>query len=157
LERLAATDRLHGDLGLELGAMGAAFAHRWEPPLRGSAPPHRLTKGPDQKTQTTSDRPPPTLCCATPNSLPATQGQRYKDHRALDIMRAEITPQLRKLWATRLRTAPRAANYSAGTCTSQYRDEQPDWLHFWSSFPSRCRLIATQRTHQSPFHVLHSN
>jgi hypothetical protein len=27
LERLAATDRLHGDLGLELGAMGAAFAH----------------------------------------------------------------------------------------------------------------------------------
>jgi hypothetical protein len=34
--------------------MGAAFAHRWEPPLRGSGPPHRLTKGPVQKTQTTS-------------------------------------------------------------------------------------------------------
>jgi hypothetical protein len=40
LERLAATDRLHGDLGLELGAMGAAFAHRWNP-LSGAVP--RLT------------------------------------------------------------------------------------------------------------------
>ena len=29
LDRLAATDRLHGDLGLELGAMGAALAHWW--------------------------------------------------------------------------------------------------------------------------------
>jgi hypothetical protein len=25
------------------------------------------------------DRPPPALCCATPASLPATQGQRSKD------------------------------------------------------------------------------
>jgi hypothetical protein len=57
LERLAATDRLHGDLGLELGAMGAAFAHRWDPPLRGSAPPHRLTMEPVQKSQTTSAQP----------------------------------------------------------------------------------------------------
>ena len=31
LDRLAATDRLHGDPGLELGAVGAALAHRWEP------------------------------------------------------------------------------------------------------------------------------
>ena len=31
LDRLAATDRLHGDLGLELGAVGAALAHWWEP------------------------------------------------------------------------------------------------------------------------------
>ena len=31
LDRLAATDRLHGDPGLELGTVGAALAHRWEP------------------------------------------------------------------------------------------------------------------------------
>ena len=31
LDRLAATDRLHGDPGLELGAMSAALAHWWEP------------------------------------------------------------------------------------------------------------------------------
>lgn len=54
LERLATTDRLHGDLGLELRAMGAAFAHRWEPPFRGGAPPHRLTMDLVQKNQTTS-------------------------------------------------------------------------------------------------------
>jgi hypothetical protein len=30
-DRLAATDRFHGDSGLELGAMGAALADRWEP------------------------------------------------------------------------------------------------------------------------------
>ena len=53
LERLAATDRLHGDLGLELGAMGAAFAHGWEPPLRGGAPPHRLKMNPVQKNHAT--------------------------------------------------------------------------------------------------------
>jgi hypothetical protein len=37
LDRLAATDRLHGDPGLELGAMGAALTHRWEP-LSGAVP-----------------------------------------------------------------------------------------------------------------------
>ena len=31
LDRLAATDRLHGNLGLELGTVGAALVHRWEP------------------------------------------------------------------------------------------------------------------------------
>ena len=31
LDRLAATDRLHGDSGLELRAVCAALAHRWEP------------------------------------------------------------------------------------------------------------------------------
>ena len=31
LDRLAATDRLHGDSGLELRAVGAALAHWWEP------------------------------------------------------------------------------------------------------------------------------
>jgi hypothetical protein len=55
LERLAATDRLHGDLGLELGAMGAVLAYRWEPPFKGGAPPQRLTLNPVQKTQSTSD------------------------------------------------------------------------------------------------------
>ena len=34
LDRLTATDRLHGDLGLELGAAGTALARRWEPPSR---------------------------------------------------------------------------------------------------------------------------
>ena len=37
LDRLAATDRLHGDPGLEFGAVSAAFAHRWEP-LSGAVP-----------------------------------------------------------------------------------------------------------------------
>ena len=37
LDRLAATDRLHGDPGLELGAVGAALAHWWEP-LSGAVP-----------------------------------------------------------------------------------------------------------------------
>ena len=54
LERLAATDRLHGDLGLERGTMGLALAHGWEPPSRGGAPPQRLTMGPVQKSQTNS-------------------------------------------------------------------------------------------------------
>ena len=54
LDRLAATDRLHGDPGLELGTVGAAFAHRWEPPFRGGAPPQRLTMGAVQESQTSS-------------------------------------------------------------------------------------------------------
>ncbi len=37
LDSLAATDRLHGDPGLELGAVGAALAHWWEP-RSGAAP-----------------------------------------------------------------------------------------------------------------------
>ena len=37
LERLATTDRLHGDPGLELGAVGSAFALGWEP-LSGVVP-----------------------------------------------------------------------------------------------------------------------
>jgi hypothetical protein len=54
LERLATTDRLHGDLGLEFGAKGAPFAHRWEPPSRGGALPNRLTMGLAQKSHSTS-------------------------------------------------------------------------------------------------------
>jgi hypothetical protein len=37
LDRLAATDGLHGDSGLELGAVGAALIHWWEP-LSGAVP-----------------------------------------------------------------------------------------------------------------------
>jgi len=54
LDRLAATDRLHGDPGLELGTVGAALAHRWVPLFRGGAPPQRLTMGAVQESQTTS-------------------------------------------------------------------------------------------------------
>jgi hypothetical protein len=54
LDRLAATDRIYGDPGLELGTVGAALAHRWEPPFRGGAPPQRLTMGAVQKNQSTS-------------------------------------------------------------------------------------------------------
>ena len=54
LDRLAATNRLHGDSGLEFGTVGAALAHEWSPHFRGGTPPQRLTMGPVQKNQTTS-------------------------------------------------------------------------------------------------------
>jgi hypothetical protein len=66
LDRLAATDRLHANPGLELGAVSTAVAHRWEPPSRGSTPPQRLTMGPVRKT-----RPPHWLGCRPPLHLPA--------------------------------------------------------------------------------------
>ena len=50
LDRLAATDRLHGDSGLEFGTVGAALAHEWEPHFRGGTPPQRLTMGPFRST-----------------------------------------------------------------------------------------------------------
>jgi hypothetical protein len=53
LDRLAATNRLHGDSGLELRAVGAALANGWESQIRGGTPPQRLTMGPVQKNQTT--------------------------------------------------------------------------------------------------------
>ena len=53
LDRLAATDRLHGDPGLELGTVSAALAHGWEPPFRGGAPTQRLTIGAVQESQST--------------------------------------------------------------------------------------------------------
>jgi hypothetical protein len=34
--------------------VGAAFAHRWEAPFKGNAPPQMLTMGAVQKNQTTS-------------------------------------------------------------------------------------------------------
>ncbi len=39
LDRLAATDRHHGDPGLELGTVRAALTHRWKPRIRGGTPP----------------------------------------------------------------------------------------------------------------------
>ncbi len=55
LDRLAATDCLHGDPGLELGAMGQAFVcSSVGAPVRGRTPPQRLTIGPAQKSQITS-------------------------------------------------------------------------------------------------------
>ena len=42
LDRLSASDRLHGDPGLELGAIGAALAHVVGAPFRGGTPPHKL-------------------------------------------------------------------------------------------------------------------
>jgi hypothetical protein len=38
LDRLAANDRLHGDSGLELRAVGSALAYWWEPLLGGGYP-----------------------------------------------------------------------------------------------------------------------
>ena len=37
MDRLAATYRLDGDPGLELGTVGAELTHRWEP-LSGAVP-----------------------------------------------------------------------------------------------------------------------
>ena len=54
LECHATRNRLHGDLGLGLGAVGAAVAHRWEPPLRGGGPTQRVTMDHVQKSQTTT-------------------------------------------------------------------------------------------------------
>ena len=45
LDRLAATDRLHGDLGLEFGTVGAALAHEWEPPFQGRYPASEVNDG----------------------------------------------------------------------------------------------------------------
>ena len=35
LDHLAATVRIYGDTGIEIGVGGAAFAHRWELPRKG--------------------------------------------------------------------------------------------------------------------------
>jgi hypothetical protein len=54
LKGLAATDRLHGDLGFKLWVVGASGAHCWKAHGWGGAPPQRLTMDPAQKSQTTS-------------------------------------------------------------------------------------------------------
>lgn len=53
LNCLAATDRLHGNPGLEHGTMSTAFGHGWGP-FQGGALPQRLTMEAVQRTQTTS-------------------------------------------------------------------------------------------------------
>lgn len=45
LDRLEATDRLHGGSGLELGTMGAALAHEWESPCQGRIPASKVNDG----------------------------------------------------------------------------------------------------------------
>jgi hypothetical protein len=55
LTGLAAADRFHSDLCLELWTMGSTVAHRWEDLGWGGAPPQRLTMDPVQKSQTTKE------------------------------------------------------------------------------------------------------
>ena len=59
LDRLEATDRLHGDSGLEFGTVGAALAHEWETPFQGRYPASEVNDGtcpakPDQLTSSSS-------------------------------------------------------------------------------------------------------
>ena len=69
LQSLTATDRLHGDPSVERRNVGSAFANRWEPLVRGGAPPHRLTMGPLQKGQSTSVCQPPLSILPTMKSV----------------------------------------------------------------------------------------
>lgn len=45
LNRLAFTDRLHGDPSLELGSVGAALSYQWEPPLQERYPASEVNDG----------------------------------------------------------------------------------------------------------------
>jgi hypothetical protein len=45
LNRFAATDRLHGVSGFELGTVRASLAHRWEPPFQGRYPASDVNDG----------------------------------------------------------------------------------------------------------------
>ena len=45
LDRLTGTDRLHGDSGLELGAVGTALAYRLELPLQEQYPASAFNDG----------------------------------------------------------------------------------------------------------------
>ena len=49
LDRLAATDRLHGDSGLEFGTVSAALANEWEPLFQGRYSASEVKIGPVQK------------------------------------------------------------------------------------------------------------
>lgn len=49
LNRLSATDRLHGDSVLELGTVGGGLAYSWQIRFRGGATPQRLMMGIAQK------------------------------------------------------------------------------------------------------------
>jgi hypothetical protein len=46
LECLTTADRLHGDVGHELRAVGSAFALGWEPPSQGRCPASQVNDGP---------------------------------------------------------------------------------------------------------------
>ena len=57
LDRLAATDRFHGDPRLEFRTVGAALAHEWEPPFQGRYPASEVNDGtcPEKLNQLKSD------------------------------------------------------------------------------------------------------
>lgn len=55
LDHLAATVRIYGDPGIEIGVGGAAFAHRWELPRKGGAKILRVTIGQVQTNRKTSN------------------------------------------------------------------------------------------------------
>ena len=88
LDRLAATERLHGDPGLELGAVGAALTQllrtrlrlRVEPPWRGSAPPQRFTIGLSRNAR------PPQLTKANRQQLQGCAWQCCRVHFARNLM-----------------------------------------------------------------------
>jgi hypothetical protein len=60
LERVGTTDRLHDDLGLELGMMKCSVCSSVGAPFWGGALPQRIMMGTVQKNQTTSSRTPVT-------------------------------------------------------------------------------------------------
>ena len=55
LDRLAATDRLHGDSGLEFRTVSAALAHEWEPPFQGWCPAPKVNDWACSENQSTSE------------------------------------------------------------------------------------------------------
>jgi hypothetical protein len=63
MDRLAATDRLHGDLGLELGTVGEAFAQLLRikscacggSPFQGRSPSSEVNERGCSESQTASD------------------------------------------------------------------------------------------------------
>lgn len=71
LECLATTVRVNSDSGLQLRAMGAAFAHGWEPSSQGWYPASRSTMGPVQKKP---DQPSISPCACNFQVLAAKRG-----------------------------------------------------------------------------------
>jgi hypothetical protein len=101
-------------LALKLGAMGAAFAHGWEPLLRGGAPPHRLTMGPVQKNQPTSHGwEPPLGDGAPPHKLTMRAVQKTQTTSGCEVLGCWAAPQ-----PCRLHT-PLSAETTWWYCTSR--------------------------------------